>query len=100
MNIIIAIQKVVQKVSWSYQVVQPCPQAPPRFYLAAMEKNLEKAWEQNYVTTGNGGLGYYVMWTRFLNDGNLPTHNVAGIGQFNPSRHFCQQLRTSQVPSH
>ena len=25
-------------------------QAPPRFYLAAVEKNREKAWEQNYVT--------------------------------------------------
>ena len=33
------------------------PQATPRFYLAAMEKNQEKAWGQNYVTTGNGGLG-------------------------------------------
>ena len=21
-------------------------------------------------------LGYYVMWTRFHNDGNVPTHNV------------------------
>ena len=39
----------------------PHPQAPPRFYLAAMEKNQEKAWEQNYVTTGNGELGYYAM---------------------------------------
>ena len=54
-----------------------------------------------YVTTGNGGLSYYVMWTQFRNDGNVPTHNVAGIiGQFNPPRHFCQQLPTSQVPSH
>ena len=41
-----------------------------------MEKNREKAWEQNYVTTGNGGLGYYVMWTRFRNDGNVHTRNV------------------------
>ena len=41
-----------------------------------MEKNREKAWEQDYVMTGNGGLGYYVMWTRFHNDGNVPTHNV------------------------
>ena len=39
-------------------------------------------------------------WTRFRNDGNVPTHNVAGIGQFNQPRCFCQQLRTSQVPSH
>ena len=23
-------------------------------------------------------------WTRFRNDGNVPTHNVAGVGQFNP----------------
>ena len=38
-----------------------------------------KCREQNYVTTGNGGLGWYVMWTRFRNDGNVPTHNVAGI---------------------
>ena len=22
-------------------------------------------------------------WTRFRNDGNVPTHNVAGVGQFN-----------------
>ena len=56
---------------------QPRPQAPPRFYLTAVEKNREKAWDQNYVTTGNGGLGYYVMWTRFRNDGNVPTHNAA-----------------------
>ena len=51
-------------------------QAPPRFYLAAVAKNREKAWDQNYVTTGNGGLGWYVMWTQFCNDGNVPTHNV------------------------
>ena len=63
-------------------------------------ENREKAWEQNYVTTGNGGLGYYVMWARFRNDGNMPMHNVAGIGQFNPPQCFCQRLRTSQVPSH
>ena len=24
-----------------------------------------------------GGLAYYVMWTRFRNDGNVPTHNAA-----------------------
>ena len=35
-----------------------------------MEKNREKAWDQNYVNTGNGGLGWYVMWTQFRNDGN------------------------------
>ena len=57
---------------------------PPRFYLAAVEKNREKAWDQNYATTGNGGLGWYVMWTRFRNDGNVSTYNVAGVGQFNP----------------
>ena len=39
-------------------------------------------------------------WTRFRNDGNVPTHNVAGVGQFNPPQRLCQQLRTSQVPSH
>ena len=27
----------------------PPPQALPRFYLAAMEKNQEKAWDQNYI---------------------------------------------------
>ena len=48
--------------------------------------------------TGNGGLGYYVIWTRFCDDGNMPTHNVVGSGQFNPPWSFCQQLRTSQVP--
>ena len=37
-----------------------------------------KAWDQNYVTTGNGGLGYYGMWTRFCNDGNVPTQYAAG----------------------
>ena len=49
-----------------------------------MEKNQEKAWEQNYIMIGNGGLGYYILWTQFRNDGNVPTHNVAGIDQFNP----------------
>ena len=29
---------------------QPCPQAPPKFCLAAVEKSWEKAWNQNYVT--------------------------------------------------
>ena len=28
----------------------PCPQASPRFCLASVEKNREKAWDQNYVT--------------------------------------------------
>ena len=28
------------------------------------------------------------MWTRFRNDGNVPMHIVAGIGQFNPPRCF------------
>ena len=27
-----------------------CPQAPPRFYPAAVEENREKTWDQNYVT--------------------------------------------------
>ena len=37
----------------------PHPQATPRFYLAAVEKNQEKAWDQYYITsrTGNGELG-------------------------------------------
>ena len=37
----------------------PRPQAPPRFHLAAMEKNQEKAWDQNYVTDRK-------WWTRFV----------------------------------
>ena len=31
----------------------------PRFYLAAMEKNWEKTWDQNYVTDRK-------WWTRFV----------------------------------
>ena len=34
--------------------------------------------------TGNGGLGWYVMWTRFHNDGDVPTQYMAGTGKFNP----------------
>ena len=38
----------------------PRPQETPRFYLAAVEKNREKAWDQTMQTTsqtGDGGLG-------------------------------------------
>ena len=34
-------------------------QAPPRFYLAALEKNWEKAWDQNYATDRK-------WWTRLV----------------------------------
>ena len=32
------------------------PKSHPDF-ISAMQKNWEKAWEQNYITIGNGGLG-------------------------------------------
>jgi len=32
----------------------PRPQATPRFYLAAVEKNWEKAWDQNYAKIRHG----------------------------------------------
>ena len=35
------------------------PQATPRFYLGAVEKNWEKAWDQNYVTDRK-------WWTRLV----------------------------------
>ena len=44
---------------------QPRPQATPRFYLAAVEKNPEKAWDQNYITDRKWWT-QYVMWTRFV----------------------------------
>ena len=37
----------------------PRPQATPRFYLAAMEKNREKAWDQNCITDRK-------WWTRLV----------------------------------
>ena len=58
-----------RQFSTSHVLNVASPQAPPRFYLAAMEKNQEKAWEQNYIMIGNCGLGYYVLWTQFHNDG-------------------------------
>ena len=44
------------------------------------------------MSTENGGLGWYVTWTRFRNDGNVPMHNVAGVGQLNPPQHFWYQV--------
>ena len=77
-------QYTIRQFSTSHVLNVASPQAPPRFYLAAVEKNQEKARDQNYIMIGNGGLGYYILWTQFCNDGNVPTHNVAGIDQFNP----------------
>ena len=30
-----------------------------------------------FYDTGNSGLGWYVMWTRFPNNGNVPTQYAA-----------------------
>ena len=49
--------------------------------------------------TGNGGLDSYVMWTRFHNDGNVPTQYAASTASDQTLKAFCQQLRTLQVPS-
>ena len=38
---------------------QPHPQAPPRFYPVAVEKNREKAWDHRYVTGRK-------WWTRLV----------------------------------
>ena len=51
---------------------------------------------------GNGGLDSYVMWTRFHNDGNVPTQCAASTASGRTVEFvqaFCQQLRTLQVPS-
>ena len=48
----------------------PCFHATPRFYLAAVEKNREKAWYQYYITDQK-------WWTRFYNDANVPTHEAS-----------------------
>ena len=50
-------------------------QATPTFYLTVVEKNWEKAWDQYYVMDRK-------WWTRFRNDGNMPTQYVAGSSQF------------------
>ena len=49
--------------------------------------------------TENGGLDSYVMWTRFHNDGNVPTQYAASTASDRTVKAFCQQLRTLQVPS-
>ena len=57
---------------------QPCPQATPRFYLAAVEENREKAQDQNYVTDRK-------WWTRLV--GNVDSvctdrvHHFRGRGR-------------------
>ena len=38
-------------------LAKSCPQATPRFYLAAVEKNWEKDWIITTPGTGNGGHG-------------------------------------------
>ena len=55
---------VVIVVCWS------CPQATPRLYHATVEKSREKAWYQYYVTDRK-------WWTRFHNEGNVPTQYAA-----------------------
>ena len=59
------------------------PRPLPDFYLAAVEKNREKSWEQNLRHNQKWWTRLVRMWTRFRNDGNVPTHNVASI---NPPR--------------
>ena len=48
-----------RQFSTSHVLNVASPQASPRFYLAAVEKNQEKAWEQNYIMIGNGGLDQF-----------------------------------------
>jgi len=63
----------------------PRPQATPRFYLAAMEKNWEKAWDQNYVTDRK-------WWTRFV----LTESTISGLWHSfdpRPSPDFSPRLR-------
>ena len=56
--------------------VQPRSQATPRF------QNQDKDWTNTTSWTINGGLGQYVMWTRFGNDGNVPTQYAASTASY------------------
>ena len=75
------------------------PRPHPDFILQPWRKIRRRPGIKS-TSTENVGFGWYVMWSRFRNDGNVPMHNVAGIDQLNLPQRFCQQLRTSQVPSH
>ena len=44
-----------------------------QIYITAMEKNQEKAWDQYYVTDQKWWTWLVCNWTRFHNDGNVPT---------------------------
>ena len=61
-----------------------------------MEKDRQKAWYQYTSRTVNGGLDSYVMWTRFHNDGNVPTQYAAGTASdriVKLSRRFANSYR-------
>ena len=49
----------------------------PRSHAQPWRKKLEKTWYHTTLQTGYGGLGQYVMWTQFRNDGNVPTQYAA-----------------------
>ena len=69
---IVHIHSLILYYSWFFNYHSRYSRTPqaPRFYLAAMEKNWEKAWYQYYVTDRK-------WWTRFHNDGNMPTQYAA-----------------------
>ena len=53
------------------------PRPLPDFILQPWRKIGRRPGTITTSQTGNGGLDSYVMWTRFHNDGNVPTQYAA-----------------------
>ena len=75
------------------------PRPLPDFISQPWRKIGRRPGTNNTSRTGNGGLDSYVMWTRFHNDGNVPTQYPVSTASDRTVKAFCQQLRTLQVPS-
>ena len=82
-----------------HQLTSLVPRPLPDFISQPWRKIGRRPGTITTSRTGNGGLDSYVMWTRFHNDGNVPTQYAASTASNRTMKAFCQQLRTLQVPS-
>ena len=83
----------------THQLASLVPRPLPDFISQLWRKIGRRPGTITTSWTGNGGLDSYVMWTRFHNDGNVPTQYADSTASDRTVKAFCQQLRTLQVPS-
>ena len=69
----------VATCAWTklYTKVSLVPRPLPDFISQPWRKIGRRPGTNTTSWTGNGGLDSYVMWTRFHNDGNVPTQYAA-----------------------